>query len=84
MGCADWVVVTSQTQIEKEISLHQANVRAYQEEISSLKRENGSFAAQREQDERTISQVRALCDSSARSWRCLTCLFAVPSSSRTN
>ncbi|GAA5879038.1 hypothetical protein JCM3774_004477 [Rhodotorula dairenensis] len=46
------------TQIEKEISLHQANVRAYQEEISSLKRENGSFAAQREQDERTITQLK--------------------------
>jgi uncharacterized protein YlxW (UPF0749 family) len=48
---------TPQTSIEKELSLHQANVRAYQETISSLQRENSTYAAQREHDQRTIEQV---------------------------
>lgn len=46
-----------QTSIEKELSLHQANVRAHQETISSLQRENSTYAAQREHDQRTIEQV---------------------------
>ncbi|GAA5987856.1 hypothetical protein JCM10908_007246 [Rhodotorula pacifica] len=48
------------TSIEKEISLHQANVRAYQETISSLQRENGEHASRNDQSQRRIAELESV------------------------
>lgn len=49
-----------QAAAEKEITLHQDNVRAYAEQISQLRRENSEALLRSEQNGKRIAEVRTI------------------------
>lgn len=61
-GTASLTLLASQTAAEKEISLHQKNVRAYQDNIAQYKRDNAELTLRAESNQKQLAEVRfSLC-----------------------
>lgn len=59
-GCDVLTALREQTAAEREITLHQKNVRSHQESLAAIKRENSELVMRSEQNAKHITEVRSV------------------------